>query len=76
MGILDNLNPFVAGGYDPNVTNTTNSQGMNLPNLFMTQPGLINSIMTPEQQQQLQSQSTKRGLLTGALTYLATLKTM
>lgn len=76
MGILDNLNPFVAGGYDPNVTNTTNSQGMNLPNLFMTQPGLINSIMTPEQQQQLQSQSTKRGLLTGALTYLATPKTM
>lgn len=76
MGILDNLNLFEAGGYDPNATNTTNTQGMNLPNLFMTQPGLINSIMTPEQQQQLQSQATKRGLLTGALTYLATPKTM
>lgn len=76
MGILDNLNPFVAGGYDPNVTDTTNAQGMNLPNLFMTQPGLINSIMTPEQQQQLQSQATKRGLLTGALTYLATPKNL
>lgn len=76
MGILDNLNLFQAGGYNPNATDTTNTQGMNLPNLFMTQPGLINSIMTPEQQQQLQSQATKRGLLTGALTYLATPKTM
>lgn len=76
MGILDNLNLFQAGGYDPNANDTTNTQGMNLPNLFMTQPGLINSIMTPEQQQQLQSQATKRGLLTGALTYLATPKTM
>ena len=57
MGILDNLNPFVAGGYDPNVTNTTNSQGMNLPNLFMTEPGLINNIMTPEQQLKLKRMS-------------------
>ena len=73
-GILDYFN--TAGGYDPNTMNTTNTQGMNLPNLFMTQPGLANAFMTPEQQQQLQNQATKRGLLTGALTYLATPKNL
>src|SRR6056300_1085603 len=73
-GILDYFN--TAGGYDPNTMNTTNTQGMNLPNLFMTQPGLANAFMTPEQQQQLQNQATKRGLLTGALTYFATPKNL
>jgi hypothetical protein len=74
-GLLDFFN--TAGGYDPNTMNATNTQGgMNLPNLFMTQPGLANAFMTPEQQQALQSQATKRGLLTGALTYLATPKNL
>ena len=78
-GLLDFMG-FQQGGYDPRnqytATAQNATQGMNLPNLFMTQPGLANAFMTPEQQQQLQNQATKRGLLTGALTYLATPKNL
>lgn len=78
-GLLDFFG-FQQGGYDPRNQYTQKAQnslaGFNLPNLFMTQPGLANAFMTPEQQQELQNQATKRGLLTGALTYFATPKTL
>lgn len=76
MGILDYFN--VAGGYDPSsATNVKPGMfNMNMPNLFMTEPGYANAFLTDEQKQQLQNQATKKGLLTGALTYLATPKNL
>jgi len=59
-GILDYLNPFQTGGYDPN--QQTNTTGTNLPNVFMT-PDLYSAGLLSDQnvQNQLQQQATKTG---------------
>lgn len=59
-GILDYLNPFQTGGYDPN--QQTNTTGINLPNVFMT-PDLYSAGLLSDQnlQNQLQQQATKTG---------------
>lgn len=68
-GILDYLNPFQAGGYDPN--QQTNTTGTNLPNVFMT-PDLYKAGLLTDQnvQNQLQQQATKTGGILSAVDFI------
>lgn len=74
-GILDYLNPFQAGGYDPN--QQTNTTGTNLPNVFMT-PDLYKAGLLSDQnvQNQLQQQATKTGGILSAVDFITRPRTM
>ena len=74
-GILDYLNPFQAGGYDPN--QQTNTTGTNLPNVFMT-PDLYKAGLLTDQnvQNQLQQQATKTGGILSAVDFITRPRTM
>jgi len=66
-GILDYLNPFQAGGYDPAQGNQT---GVNLPNIFMTPDLNQAGLLDVDTQRALQQQATKTGGVLSAVDFL------